>query len=76
MPEQTKQMLREKFSGEKSCWYGIRGENHPRYGTTMPQDAKDAISNKNRKENWSEETKRNKMLAAKRQSIYQIGHVP
>lgn len=74
--DSTKEKLREMFSGEGGYWYGVYGEDHPRYGKEMPQEAVDAIREKNKKENWSEETKRNKEIAYKKQAIRQKGIIP
>ena len=74
--ESTKEKLREKSSGEKSYWYGVKGEYHPRYGKKMSQEAIEAIREKNKKENWTEETKIKKVAASKKQSIRQKGKMP
>lgn len=66
--EETKERLRQMFQGENGYWYGVTKENHPRYGTKMPKEAKDAISKKNKRENWSEKTIKNKEESYKRQS--------
>lgn len=74
--DSTKEKLREMFSGEGGYWHGIYGENHPRYGKRMSQEAVNAIREKNKKENWSEETKKNKEIAYKNQAIRQKGITP
>ena len=66
--DETKEKLRQKFQGENGYWYGVTQENHPRYGTKMPVEAKNAISAKNKRENWSEETIKNKEESYKKQS--------
>ena len=66
--EETKEKLRQMFQGENGYWYGATKENHPRYGTKMSKEAKEAISEKNKRENWSEETIKNKEESYKKQS--------
>jgi len=43
-PEHTKKII-EAISGEKNCWFGHRGKDHPAYGCTRSEEAKE----KNRK---------------------------
>lgn len=74
--ESTNEKLRERFRGKGGYWYGVYGENHPRYGTKMPQDAIETIREKNKKENWSDDTIKNRELAGKKQSIRQKGIIP
>lgn len=76
LKESTKEKLRERFSGQGGCWYGVYGADHPRYGMKMPEDAIKQISKKNKKENWSDETKLKKAEAYKKQSIRLKGIVP
>ena len=76
LSEKTKEKISEKLKGENSCWYGLFGENHPRYGIPMPETAKQLISEKNKKENWTEETIKKKKKAAIKTSERQKGHIP
>lgn len=68
LSEETREKLRQKFQGENGYWYGITDENHPRHGTKMSEEAKNAISIKNKRENWSEETVKNKEESYRKQS--------
>lgn len=74
--DSTKEKLRERFSGEGGYWYGMYGENHPRYKKNMSPESVEIIKEKNKKINWSEETRQKKENAYKRLSIKQKGIVP
>lgn len=38
--DETKQKISESLRGENNPWYGVTGEEHPRYGTSFEMDKK------------------------------------
>ncbi len=53
----TSETLKGMFLGEKSCWYGKKGELAANYGNMLSDEAKKSIGDKNRGRKHTEEEK-------------------
>lgn len=58
MSLEQKQKLSENRKKENNPMYGRLGKNNPRYGTSLPDETKEKISNSLKGRNWSAETRK------------------
>jgi len=68
--EETKQKLRKKLSGKKNPMYGIRGEDHPLYNVSRPDEVRKKISEgmKRYKKLQKEKLQKSKKKVAKKRN--------
>ncbi|QSW99107.1 NUMOD3 domain-containing DNA-binding protein [Haloterrigena alkaliphila] len=60
--EETRQKISESLQGEQNPWYGVTGENHPRYGVSfeLDEESREKLS-KSLKETYEEDPTKHSM---------------